>query len=111
MLKIFYQYIKKNKVKNGYIKRTIAKKFDKKFYLKQYPDVAKSKINPLEHFLNYGWKEGRWPRSDFDTSFYMNNNPDVVESGINPYFHYLIFGKAEGRSTGVATVATEEVFR
>ena len=33
--------------------------FDADFYLAQYPDVAAAGINPYEHFINYGRKEGR----------------------------------------------------
>ncbi|MEP6878469.1 MAG: rhamnan synthesis F family protein [Nitrosospira sp.] len=33
--------------------------FDADFYLEQYPDVAAAGIDPYEHFVNYGRKEGR----------------------------------------------------
>jgi lipopolysaccharide biosynthesis protein len=33
--------------------------FNTKFYLEQYPDVAKAKINPLFHYVTQGKKEGR----------------------------------------------------
>lgn len=33
--------------------------FDADFYLNQYPDVAAACIDPYEHFVNYGRKEGR----------------------------------------------------
>lgn len=37
--------------------------FDPDFYLKQYPDVAKSKMDPAEHYLQHGQHEGRMPHA------------------------------------------------
>jgi hypothetical protein len=39
-----------------------SQKFDTKFYLNSYPDVAESGLNPLLHYLKYGENEGRFPR-------------------------------------------------
>lgn len=36
-----------------------SKDFDTKFYLKQYPDVAKSGKNPFLHYISCGWLEKR----------------------------------------------------
>ena len=33
--------------------------FDPDFYLKLYPDVARSGLSPLDHYLNFGHNEGR----------------------------------------------------
>ena len=33
--------------------------FDRKFYLKQYPDVAAAGLDPLQHYLIHGRSEGR----------------------------------------------------
>jgi glycosyltransferase involved in cell wall biosynthesis len=33
--------------------------FDRNWYLNEYPDVAKSGMDPLKHYLEYGAKEGR----------------------------------------------------
>ena len=71
--------------------------FDSAWYLQQYPDVAKSGMDPALHFLIYGAAEQRSPGSDFDTAWYLQQNPDVASSDINPLIHYLQYGKAEGR--------------
>lgn len=34
-----------------------SKYFDKKWYLQTYKDVAAAKMDPVEHYLKYGWKE------------------------------------------------------
>ncbi|MGR3710343.1 MAG: hypothetical protein ACU0A9_12985 [Alterinioella nitratireducens] len=71
--------------------------FDADFYLSSYPDVAEAGFDPLDHFPDHGWQEGRDPNPDFTTRYYADSNPDVVQSGLNPYLHYLMAGQAEGR--------------
>ena len=71
--------------------------FDPNYYLLNYPDVRKADINPLWHFVKYGWKERRNPTGYFDTKFYIENNPDVLLKDINPLVHYIKFGLKEGR--------------
>lgn len=75
----------------------IAPNFDHEFYLRTYPDVAKSGQNALEHFIVKGWREGRDPSADFSTTSYLQANPDVEKAQINPFWHYLMFGRSEGR--------------
>jgi len=45
--------------------------FDADFYLQEYPDVRKADIDPLRHFIRFGWKEGRRPAKEFFTSPYV----------------------------------------
>ncbi|MBM9403614.1 hypothetical protein JUN65_18755 [Gluconacetobacter azotocaptans] len=71
--------------------------FDRIFYLRSYPDVAESGIDPLEHYCTAGWREGRNPSIAFDTQFYLQRNPDIAEAGINPLHHYVFAGRHEGR--------------
>ncbi|MEL7615005.1 hypothetical protein AAGW18_21105 [Vreelandella titanicae] len=76
--------------------------FDAKWYLAQYPDIArdsKMSASPARHYLLMGGFEGRNPGPGFDSAYYLQHNPDVVESGINPLVHYLKFGEKEQRST------------
>ena len=72
--------------------------FDTSWYLKEYPDVAEAKMNPILHYLRFGYKEGRNPSKKFNTNAYLGNNPDVNQTGMNPLYHYIKFGKDEGRS-------------
>lgn len=58
-------------------------------YLAAYPDVASSKLSPAEHYLRYGWLEGRQMGIKFDPHAYLSANPDVFEQRINPLAHYL----------------------
>ncbi len=58
---------------------------------------AKAGLDPLKHFLAYGWREGRDLSAAFSVNDYLELHPDVVEAGENPFLHYLRSGKAEGR--------------
>lgn len=58
-------------------------------------------MDPLQHFVTYGWKEGRDPNSSFSTVVYLELHPDVRDAGINPFWHYIVAGRAEGRPTAV----------
>ena len=71
--------------------------FDEDWYLRQYPDVAKTGDDPVEHYLRYGAAEGRNPSALFDTRWYLQKNPDVAKAGVNPLLHYVKFGKTERR--------------
>ena len=71
--------------------------FDRQWYLCNYKDVADTGMDPLDHFLEYGAKEGRNPNQVFDTAWYLRRNPDVAKAGVNPLAHYIRHGAREGR--------------
>lgn len=71
--------------------------FDKDYYLETYPDVQRSCMDPLVHYITNGAREGRNPCYLFNTSFYLEQNLDLSESDLNPLIHYLQFGVQEGR--------------
>ena len=75
--------------------------FDSASYLSANSDVYADGIHPYDHYINYGWKEGRNPSAYFDTDRYLSDNPGVKEAGVNPLEHYLEHGKAEGREAPV----------
>ena len=74
-----------------------SKYFDKRWYLKTYPDVKKAGVDPVKHYLQFGWKEGRNPSKKFSTNDYLDLNADVKRAKINPLLHYEKYGKKEGR--------------
>lgn len=80
-----------------FVRRVIAREFDYRFYLDENPDVREAGVDPLQHYLDVGWREGRNPAPHFDSEFYLENYPDIDEAGTNPFFHYLVAGRAEGR--------------
>lgn len=71
--------------------------FDEEYYLNENPDVKESGADPIEHYCEFGWKEGRNPSPDFNTVFYFQEYEDVKEGGGNPLLHYIKFGRGEGR--------------
>jgi hypothetical protein len=71
--------------------------FDASFYLLRNPDVAVSGLDPLRHFCQWGWREGRWPNPIFDPSWYLAQNPEVAAFAINPLLHYALVGEPGGR--------------
>lgn len=66
--------------------------FDEEYYLEQYPDVAQSGLDPIDHYMRYGASESRNPSAMFDTAYYLRNNPDVVRKKLNPLLHFVMFG-------------------
>lgn len=85
--------------------------FDSDYYLYQIKQSKKifslkalfrSKIpkdtidNPLNHYLNIGWRQGLNPSIQFNTSFYLSEYPEIKDFG-NPLIHYLMHGQQEGR--------------
>lgn len=72
--------------------------FNEAFYLWKYPDVASQGIDPLKHYLEHGWREGRDPCESFSTDGYLAHNPDVRAAGVNPLVHFWETGLAEGRT-------------
>jgi hypothetical protein len=71
--------------------------FDPAWYREVNPDVALAALDPVAHFVGYGWQEGRRPNPYFDPTWYLATYPDVVGLGMNPLLHYLRHGDLEGR--------------
>ena len=76
----------------------VASEFDLEYYLLKYGDVAAARgLDAVQHYLEFGAKEGRDPNPNFSTEHYRYHNPDVQTSGDNPYAHWLERGRSEGR--------------
>ena len=71
--------------------------FSTSLYLSVNWDVKTASIDPLIHFDQYGWREGRVPSITFDPNAYLAANPDVKAAGIDPLVHFLQNGREEGR--------------
>ena len=64
--------------------------FDPAYYLETYPDIATAGVDPFEHYLRWGFLEGRNPSASFDTRFYLQRYLDN-DPGQNPLLHYRAF--------------------
>ncbi|WP_299524556.1 glycosyltransferase [uncultured Methanobrevibacter sp.] len=72
--------------------------FDDDFYLNKYPKVKNSGMDPLLHYIFFGFDEGKKPNSYFDGLFYKYHYDDV---NINPLVHYALYGINENRQIRV----------
>ena len=72
--------------------------FDTSYYLSQNPDVAAAGVLAIQHFLNHGALEGRFPNRLFDPLFYLSTYPEIAAAGVNPLIDYITHGAAEGRN-------------
>lgn len=88
--------------------REIRKLFDEDVYLDNNPDVELAGLEPFQHFLDVGYREGRiatretdadikFLRGGFDPAYYAAANPDVADAGLEPFRHYVEIGRWEGR--------------
>jgi hypothetical protein len=75
--------------------------FNKEWYLTTYQDVANAGVDPVKHYLEYGWKERRDPSPLFSTAYYLDTYPDIKIAEVNPLLHYLRAGINEGRKIKV----------
>lgn len=73
-------------------------RFNRNWYINQYPDVCQMAMAPAAHYLLKGWREGRDPSLRFSTHRYLLYNPDVKTSNICPLIHWKLKGKKEKRS-------------
>lgn len=83
--------------------------FDEKYYLRIYPDAKKSRLAPLEHFLNVGMELEYNPSLKFDHKIYKKMNKDVVNAGINSYIHFCNHGMAENRIASKADLIGDDL--
>lgn len=90
----------------------LAQLFDENYYLSQMPDVASAVRNGdflsgYQHFITFGWNEGRNPSILFDENYYRSRYSDVdlaianntISSGLT---HFLNFGHQEQRNPSEA---------
>ena len=54
-------------------------------------------VDPIDHDLDCGGREGRRPHPSFDGEWYVLRNPDVQKAGMNPLIRYSRYGGREGR--------------
>lgn len=72
--------------------------FDPEYYLASCPDVSRSGLSPLHHFVLHGAFEGRSPHPLFDTAYYLRRNSDVAAARVNALVHYRRRGSLERRN-------------
>lgn len=80
-------------------RRRIARSglFDAAWYRRRYPEVARSGIDPLDHFLLIGNREGKDPNPCFRTQWYAATHAGAACD--IPLLHYIEVGQAQGHRT------------
>jgi len=61
-----------------------SKHFDVEFYIEQYPDIKKSKVNPILHYLKVGESLGLQPNADFTPAIIVK--PYLEQNKNNPVY-------------------------
>ncbi len=76
--------------------RTLARSglFDGRYYADRDPGLDPRSIDPLIHYLEAGWREGRKPNPLFDSAYYREANPAGVDG--DPLLHYIEKGWRAG---------------
>jgi hypothetical protein len=59
------------------------------WYLRHYPDAARSGLSPARHYLEIGAAAGHDPGPSFSTTEYLRVHPGLIEDGVNPLLHHL----------------------
>jgi len=73
---------------------TISPYFDKKWYVKRYKDVA---IDPVQHYMKFGFKEGKNPSLYFNGKKYLEALEGIRELTVNPLLDMEMCGLRERR--------------
>jgi glycosyltransferase involved in cell wall biosynthesis len=81
--------------------------FDIHYYAKHSPDVVAAGVDPFEHYVSYGYTEGRAPSEAFDVRFYTKRYLEPG-SAINPFIHWLenrdtpgVYGRMPDHETNI----------
>ncbi|WP_285295197.1 glycosyltransferase [Aureimonas altamirensis] len=81
-------------------------RFDKEWYIKEYPDVAAARQLPILHYLSSGWREGRKP---FET-YVSGDGP--INPRVNPVSLQVFYGGGSDRAYRFGTFwATHQLRR
>lgn len=67
--------------------------FDSKWYLARYKDVALSGMDPLDHYIQFGGVEGRYPSLRFNAPRYQAVRGNDIPAGQNPLVHFALNGR------------------
>jgi len=67
--------------------------FDADYYLEQNSDVAAEAMDPLDHYIAHGDREGRRPLPLFDPLHYRRSLQPALPAHRNALLHYLMAGR------------------
>ncbi|GGF63744.1 hypothetical protein GCM10007301_24420 [Azorhizobium oxalatiphilum] len=85
--------------------------FDPDWYLATYPDVSRSGMDALSHYLAFGGTEDRAPSQAFNARQYLAAHPELAATGANPLVHFLRHGEGRALMQARAEQANEPAGR
>lgn len=62
--------------------------FDVNYYINTYKDIKNSGVDPIYHYIDFGWKERRNPSKEFNTEKYVDSI-GIQNIKNDPITHYL----------------------
>ena len=68
--------------------------FDASYYLDANPDVRTAELDPMQHYLSFGWREGRAPNAEFDDAYYRAHSGLSPRTPVSALGHFLAQGQA-----------------
>lgn len=69
---------------------------DPSWYCRAYPDVPACNVDPVFHYLVFGYLEGRDPSPYFSSNEYVHTYPEVARQKLNPLQHFVQWGQSLG---------------
>lgn len=88
----------------------VAAEFDADYYLSSFDKDARPS-DPLKHYLQKGWLEGRDPSPAFSVHHYLAMHPDVSRAGVEPFSHYVTQGRKEKRAVVGRSANASRLYR
>lgn len=85
-----------------------SKHFDEDWYKNNYEDLKNLNIDFAQHYLKFGWKEGKSPSFSFSNVLYIESNKNLSKLDINPLVHYELYGKIN--NVAVYSYVVEAIF-
>ncbi|RYU14495.1 rhamnan synthesis F family protein [Nocardioides iriomotensis] len=70
--------------------------FQARAYTKANREVAKQRLDALEHFVDEGWRRLRNPSREFDVWWYWTEYLDPAADDVDPLLHYALVGRRLG---------------
>jgi len=85
---------KKGSLSSREIRETLMSSglFQTDWYSKRYPEVFKNSNSALEHYIEVGEKEGKWPNPFFDPEWYKGQTPSAEKFEGPAILHYALHG-------------------
>ncbi len=74
--------------------------FDPAFYLRRYPDIPASAVDPVAHFVDRGCMERREPNFFVESGWYLKEYGAAIPPAMVPALHYLLAGERLGFRPG-----------